>query len=215
MTPNPYQGNFSYTCLAELHSSAPNSNYIVVQFRHQKRDQWATTEAHKLHGVIVPLVSFQGTHDGLFVYTSPLAPGIPYVGLLIASETDLSLDHRFETVSDLAEAFTRKAQAPSGYSSSASLSSIESMVNSFEFQNKDLRRRITACISKIREEDARLTRLPVILTHMDMTPFNYLVDMASGQVTAILDWDGAKYLPIGHNLHFIEHLLEYMTRDGL
>ncbi len=49
---------------------------------------------------------------------------------------------------------------------------------------------------------------------MDMTPFNYLVDMASGQVTAILDWDSAKYLPVGHNLHFIEHLFGYVTRDG-
>ena len=26
---------------------------------------------------------------------------------------------------------------------------------------------------------------------MDMTPFNYLVDVASGRVTAILDWEGA------------------------
>ena len=214
VTPNPYQGNFSYTCLAELHSSAPNGKYIVIQFRHQERDLWGTIEAQKLHGVIVPLVSFQGTHDGLFIYTSPLAPGIPYVGLLMASETSLSLGHRFETVSDLADAFTRKAQAPSGYLSNASLSSIESIVNSFRFQNEDLRRRITACISKIREEDVRLAKLPVVLTHMDMTPFNYLVDMASGQVTAILDWDSAKYLPVGHNLHFIEHLFEYMTRDG-
>ena len=49
---------------------------------------------------------------------------------------------------------------------------------------------------------------------MDMTPFNYLVDAASGQVTAILDWDGAKYLPVGHNFHFVEHLFGYMTRDG-
>ncbi len=214
VTPNPYQGNFSYTCLADLHGSAPNGKYIVIQFRHQKCDLWGTTEAHKIHGAIVSLVAFQGIYDGLFVYTSPLAPGVPYFGLLMASKTSLSLGHRFETVSDLADAFTRKAHAPSGCLSSASLSSIESIVNSFEFQNKDLRRQITACISKIREQDVRLTRLPVVLTHTDMTPFNYLVDMASGQLTAILDWDSAEYLPVGHNLHFIEHLFEYMTRDG-
>lgn len=47
-----------------------------------------------------------------------------------------------------------------------------------------------------------------------MTPFNYLVDMASGQITAILDWDSAEYLPVGYNLHFVEHLFGYMTRDG-
>lgn len=49
---------------------------------------------------------------------------------------------------------------------------------------------------------------------MDITPFNYLVDTASGQITAIVDWDSAKYLPIGHNLHFVEHLFGYMTTDG-
>lgn len=213
VTPNPYQGSFSYTCLANFHDSAPNST-IVIQFRQKKCDLWGTVEAHKLHGVIVPLVSFHGTYDGLFIYTSPLAPGIPYVALLMTCEISLSLSHRFETVKNLADALTRKAQAPSGHLSSTSLCSIESTVNSFEFQNKDLRRRITACISKIREEEFRLVRLPLVLTHMDLTPFNYLVDANSGQVTAIFDWDNAKYLPVGHNLHFIEHLFEYMTRDG-
>ena len=214
VTPNPYQGNFSYTCLAHVPTSAPNGKCIVIQFRHQRRDLWGTTEAHKLHGVIVPLVAFQGTYNGLFVYTSPLAPGIPYVGLLMASETSLSLGHRFKTISNLADAFTRKAQAPSGYMSTTSLSRIESLVNSFDFQNNNLRRRITTCITKIREEEVRLARLPVVLTHTDMTPFNYLVDMASGEVTAILDWDNAKYLPIGHNLHFAEQIFIFMTRDG-
>lgn len=49
---------------------------------------------------------------------------------------------------------------------------------------------------------------------MDMTPFNYLVDAASGRVTAIIDWDGARYLPVGHNFHFVEELFGYMTTDG-
>lgn len=87
-------------------------------------------------------------------------------------------------------------------------------VDCFNFRKKDLTRRITACISKIQQQDAHLARLPIVLTLMDMTPFNYFVDAASGQVTAILDWDGAKYLPIGHNFHFVEHLFGYMMRDG-
>lgn len=43
-----------------------------------------------------------------------------------------------------------------------------------------------------------------------MTPFIYLADIASRRVTAILDWDNAKYL----KLHFIGHLFGCMTRDG-
>lgn len=79
-----YQGCFSYTGVADLQSFNSNNKNIVVQFRHEKRKLWGTIEAHKLHSVIVPLVSFQETFDGLFVYTSPLAPGIPYVEVLTA-----------------------------------------------------------------------------------------------------------------------------------
>ena len=127
----------------------------------------------------------------------------------------MSLDHRLRTVSDLAKAFTHQAQLPTDRASvDEYLSSIKSCVDCFNFRNKDLKHRITACISKIRQQDAHRAKLPIVLTHMDMTPFNYLVDAASGQVTAILDWDGAKYLPVGHNFHFVEHLFGYMTRDG-
>jgi len=215
VTPNLHQGSLSYTCVADLHHPTFTGKYIVIQFRHEKLDLWGTTEAHQLHGPIVPLVLFQGTYDRFFVYMSLLAPGIPYVRLLTASEGSLSLDHRFKTASDLADALTHKAQVPTDrVSLNASLSSIQSTVHDFGFHNKYLKRQITACISKIRQQDVRLAKLPLVLTHMDMTPFNYLVDVASGRVTAILDWEGAKYLPIGHNFHFIEHLFEYMTRDG-
>ncbi len=188
---------------------------MVVQFRHEKQDLWGTTEAHHLHGVMAPLVSFQGSHEGLFIYTSQFSAGIPYTGLLASSEVSLTFNHRFQTIGDLADALTRKAQGPSDHSCfNASLFSIDLMVNRFEFRNTDLRRQIKASISRIQEQDHLLAKLPLVLTHMDMTPFNYLVDSASGKLTAILDWDGAQYLPLGHNLHFVEHLFGYMTRDG-
>ena len=78
VTPNPYQGNFSYMCLADVPTSAPNGKRIVIQFRHQERDLWSTTEAHKLHGVIVPLVSFQETYSDFFVYTSSAVSAGPW-----------------------------------------------------------------------------------------------------------------------------------------
>lgn len=147
---------------------------------------------------------FQGTFDGLYVYTSPLAPGISYFRLLTARKELLSLNHRLRIVGDLAKALTHKAQFFTDHSFvNTSLSSIKLSVDCFNFRNKDLKRRITAWISKIRPQDAYLAKLPIVLTHMNMTPFNYFVDAASGQVTAILDWDGAKYLPIGHNFHFV------------
>ncbi|KAL9124572.1 MAG: hypothetical protein Q9217_006111, partial [Psora testacea] len=213
--PSPYQGSFSYTCIVDHHNPTFTGEHAVIQFRHEKIDLWGNTQAHQLHGQMAPLVRFQGTYSSLYVYTSPLAPGIPYVGLLTANEVPMSLDHRLRTVGDLAKALTHQARLPTGCASvDTDLSGIKSSVDCFNFQNKDLKHRITACISQIRQQDAHRAKLPIVLTHMDMTPFNYLVDAASGQVTAILDWDGAKYLPVGHNFHFVEHLFGYMTRDG-
>ncbi len=207
---SPYQGSFS---IADHHNPTSTGEHTVIQFRHEKVNLWGNTQAHELHGQIAPLVRFQGTFNGLYVYISSLVPGISYFGLLMAREEPLSLDHRLRTVGDLAKALTHKAQFLTDHSFvNTSLSSIKLSVDCFNFRNKDLKRRITACISKIRQQDAHLAKLFIVLTHMDMTPFNYFVDAASGQVTAILDWDGAKDLPIGHNFHFVEHLFGYMTR---
>jgi hypothetical protein len=90
--------------------------------------------------------------------------------------------------SDLANALTYKAQVfIDRVSLNASLSSIQSTVHDFDFHNKDLKRQITACISKIRQQNVCLAKLSLVLTHMNMTSFNYLVDVASERVTAILD----------------------------
>lgn len=35
-----------------------------------------------------------------------------------------------------------------------------------------------------------------------------------GQVQAVLDWDGALYLPVGSNFHFMDSLFGLMTPSG-
>lgn len=116
-----------------------------MQFRHEKVNLWGNTQAHELRGQIAPLVLFQGTFDGLYVYTSPLAPGISYFRLLTAREELLSLDHRLRTIGDLAKALTHKAQFFTDHSFvNTSLSSMKLSVDCFNFRNKDLKRRITA-----------------------------------------------------------------------
>ncbi len=209
----PYQ--ISYTCFANHHNPTSADEHTVIQFRHGQVDLWGNGQARQLHGSIVPLVIFRGTYEGLYVYTSSLALGIPYSGLLMAIKEPLSLDPRLRTVDDLAKALTYKAQVLTQQSSAnTSLSHMKLIVDCFEFQIQDLKRHIITCILKIEQQDAHISKLPIVLTHMDMTSFKYLVDAASGQVTAILDWDGAEYLPVGRNFHFVEHLFRYMTRDG-
>ncbi len=112
---SPYQGSFSYTCIADHHNPTSTGEHTVIQFHHEKVNLWGNTQAHELHGQIAPLVRFQGTFDGLYVYTSPLVPGISYFGLLTAREEPLSLDHRLRTVGDLAKALTHNAQFPTDH----------------------------------------------------------------------------------------------------
>ncbi|KAL7268775.1 hypothetical protein RUND412_008588 [Rhizina undulata] len=58
------------------------------------------------------------------------------------------------------------------------------------------------------------SKLPLVLTHTDLSPLNYLVDPPTGKITTVLDWDGASYLPLGRNFHFVEHVFGYMTTQG-
>ncbi len=98
----PYQ--VSYTCFADRHNPTFADEHTVIQFRHGQVDLWGNGQARQLHGSIVPLVKFRETYEGLYVYTSSLALGIPYSGLLMAIKEPLSLDHRLRTVDDLAKA---------------------------------------------------------------------------------------------------------------
>ncbi|KAI9892614.1 MAG: hypothetical protein M1814_001307 [Vezdaea aestivalis] len=133
----------------------------------------------------------------------------------MAAEQDLPQQHRLITMSNLADILTRGAKLSTACSSQqSSLSDIQSTIDGYPFQNPNLEGRILSCLSKIQQNSDRLTKLPLVLTHRDLTPFNYLIDETSGRITAILDWDDAEYLPIGHNFHFLENLLGYMTRDG-
>ncbi|OKO98322.1 hypothetical protein PENSUB_9420 [Penicillium subrubescens] len=56
-----------------------------------------------------------------------------------------------------------------------------------------------------------IATLPVTLAHQDLAPFNYLIDDCTGRVQAVLDWDGALYLPVGSNFHSIDNLFGFMT----
>jgi hypothetical protein len=57
----------------------------------------------------------------------------------------------------------------------------------------------------------RMTGYPVVLNHGDLIPSNVLVDEATWEITGLVDWAEAEYLPFGTCLYGLEHLLGYMT----
>ncbi|EGC45594.1 predicted protein [Histoplasma capsulatum var. duboisii H88] len=218
--PSPFQGSMSYTVILHTHSPDANCRF-AVQFRSDKQGLFGVIEASRIHGPIVPLVTYQGMYDGLFVYTSPFAEGTPYISVLMSSEDfQLPLQKKMATVMDLADLVTRGAKTNTAVFDNAlsdltsTLERIRHTVNNYIFRYTILRNKISDCISKLLLQLPNLTTLPITLAHQDLAPFNYLIDDSTGRVQAVLDWDGALYLPVGSNFHFMDSLFGFMTPSG-
>ncbi|KAJ5274546.1 hypothetical protein N7505_003091 [Penicillium chrysogenum] len=216
--PSPFQGSMSYTAILHTHS-IHTDHRTAVQFRSDKQDLFGVIEASRIHGYIVPLVTYRGMYEGLFVYTSPFAEGTPYINVL-TQDYELPLQKKMVTVLDLADLVTRGAKANTTTPDTtisdltSTLDAIRHKVNNYVFRSTALRNSISACISKLLPRLRDLAVLPITLTHQDLAPFNYLIDDSTGRVQAVLDWDGALYLPVGSNFHFIDSLFGFMTLSG-
>ena len=191
--PNPFQGSISYTVILHTHPTDANRR-IAAQFRSDKQDLVGVTEASRIHGPIVPLVTYQGMYEGLFVYTSPFAEGTLYISVLMSSEDfQLPLQKKMATVMDLTDLVTRGARTNTAIFDTAlsdltsSLERTRYMVNNYIFRHTTLRNKISACISKLLLQLPNLTTLPITLAYQDLGPFNYLIDDSMGRVQAVLD----------------------------
>ncbi|KAF1927237.1 uncharacterized protein M421DRAFT_185682 [Didymella exigua CBS 183.55] len=51
---------------------------------------------------------------------------------------------------------------------------------------------------------------PVVLNHGDLIPSNILVDERTWEITGLVDWAEAEYLPFGTCLYGLEHLLGFL-----
>ncbi|KAJ5156027.1 hypothetical protein N7492_008830 [Penicillium capsulatum] len=87
-------------------------------------------------------------------------------------------------------------------------------INTCIFRNAALRSSIFTGINKLLLQLHDIAALPVTLAHQDLAPFNYLIEESTGRLKAVLDWDGALYLPIGSSFHFMDSISGFMTPSG-
>ncbi|KAI4686686.1 hypothetical protein J4E81_008346 [Alternaria sp. BMP 2799] len=59
----------------------------------------------------------------------------------------------------------------------------------------------------------RMEDYPVVLNHGDLIPSNILVDQNTWEITGLVDWAEAEYLPFGTCLYGLEHLLGTISLD--
>jgi len=55
---------------------------------------------------------------------------------------------------------------------------------------------------------------PVVLNHGDLIPTNILVDEETWEITGIIDWAEAEWLPFGLCLYGLDHLLGFLDRSS-
>ncbi|RPA96247.1 hypothetical protein L873DRAFT_1811642 [Choiromyces venosus 120613-1] len=215
ISPLLHQESMSYTCIAKRKAGDQISHSVVVQFRCIELDLYGNHEGSRLHGTVVPLVTFRGSHHGVYVYTSPFAAGKPYVETLIRGDS-LPLENMLTTVKGLARIMAQSTNPaiadthpPDSY-----VTQLASKFDKFDFKSPTTRQRVLRSLSNIRDNWNLLAKLPQALSPPDLTPFNYHVEPISGDITAVLDWNGATYQPLGRNFHFAENLFGFMTKQG-
>jgi hypothetical protein len=76
-----------------------------------------------------------------------------------------------------------------------------------ELPDECLRRIASTTLERVKTMD----NYPVTLNHGDLIPSNILVDEDTWEITGIVDWTEAEYLPFGTCLYGLENLLGYIT----
>lgn len=75
-----------------------------------------------------------------------------------------------------------------------------------ELPDKLLREKARITANRVQETDC----YPVVLNHGDLIPSNILVDKETWEITGLVDWAEAEWMPFGTCLYGLEHLLGYL-----
>jgi hypothetical protein len=76
-----------------------------------------------------------------------------------------------------------------------------------ELPDTPLKARAKATLARIRT----LTNFPIILNHGDLIPSNILVNENTWEITGLVDWAEAEYLPFGTCFYGLEHFLGHLA----
>lgn len=76
-----------------------------------------------------------------------------------------------------------------------------------QLPDSSLRQRAASVLRRVRT----MSDYPVMLNHGDLIPSNILIDEDTWEITGVVDWAEAEYLPFGTCLYGLEPLLGYFT----
>ena len=191
-----HQGYNSYTLICPERDR-------VIQFRATKLNNKAIDEVKRIYGDLVASTTY---HDDfvLPVYTYNVLPGQLHVWQKVPRDS-FPLEREKRTVVDLAKFIATAAHFPyskARYEENSWTLSANAAIKRIE-RNKTLRQIAPAIFTEIMSLGSKLhllDTLPAVLTHLELAGQNIFVDKDAGNLTGVIDFDGARTEALGINI---------------
>lgn len=191
------QGTSSFTLISP-------STGRIVQFRQMPLNDTMLAIAETVYGALTPnVVHYTGDVEfPLPIYITNVIRGIHLTHFLPPPvDEPFILNKRLRTVTDLADFIAKAVRHPQpesaccvdGWTSSAS-SHLDRLLTHQPFI--DHAPGLIPIVAEARQHVHLLDKLPLVLTHVDLSPPNIFVD-ADSAIVGVIDWDGARVEAFG------------------
>lgn len=207
--PAPFQGYCSYTVFV--------GEETAVQFRPPayKLDIGITRTACHIFRHLAPETEYLGQLKGTDLHAFSMRK-LPGVSLTDYRATSNNKSARQRIVRDFAQlqasAWRDARRAEELHDEKRTVGS--SLTPRLELMAASLPMRFRRIASSILDDISKIEALPWVFTHGDFLAANVMVSPYSGELTGLLDWAEAEWLPFGVGMYGLEELLGEDDRDG-
>lgn len=201
--PCPFQGYCSYTvCVGDE---------TVVQFRPvaHRLDLDVIRTACEVFGALAPDTAYLGElgQTGLHIYSMRRLPGVSLLDLRADNDALTYRSKRESIVRDFAHIQARSWQHAKAYDDVMVKRTVGASLRwRLELMTR-LPRRFQHIVKSISASLRDIENVPWVFSHGDLLPSNMMVCPKSGNISGLLDWAEAEYLPFGVGMYGLEELL--------
>lgn len=205
------QGSVSYTVISKKQNK-------IVQFRLRRLNEAALSLAHETYGECVPQMKYVDD-SALPTYIAPVLPGQIHI-LQQFPEDRFPLERQIRTVQDVARFVAKgafKPQPKDSYAEGSWTRTAKTLLLAL-CNNKSLMTvepRFAARAASLIPKVSLLDQLPPVLTNPDFAEINMMVDISSGALTGVLDFDDAQVEAFGMSIFGVYEGFFGHMKDGI
>ncbi|CAG7850045.1 SubName: Full=Uncharacterized protein {ECO:0000313/EMBL:CCA72780.1} [Serendipita indica DSM 11827] len=206
---NENQGCSSTTFVVDYEDQTKS----IIQLRNDRIDTILVSLAHGILGDIVPLVRAVKASHTMFAYGMRFIQGSRWEPLIITSlKEDMNIAGQLGSILAKCRLGGTTSEAIINYTI---VPRLESIIRDQLPSLEDKHPRLRGWFERLLARAPNVKRLPLTLTHIDVNPFNVIVDESSPpQIVGLIDWQGATILPFAMNAYQIR-LIAVLNRQGI